>query len=96
MNSKNGFKNLEIAKDRKMHKLNIDHAQPLMLLLYFILFIQLHLIIFNFIQFCFISFNFIYFMYGSLFTFIFNFNIIFIYILFYFTTTINATTLFFI
>ena len=82
MNSKNGFKNLEIAKGRIMHKLNIDHAQPLLPLLYF--FIQLYLIIFNFI----------YFIYGSIYTFIFNFNIIFIYILFYFTTTITATTSF--
>ena len=29
INSKNGFKNFEIAKDRKMQKLNINHAQPL-------------------------------------------------------------------
>ena len=68
MNSKNDFKNFEIAKDRKMHKLNINHAQPLLPLLYFILFIELYLIIFNFIQFCFILFNFIYFINGSLFT----------------------------
>ena len=38
---KNGFKNFEISKDRKMHKLNINHAQPLLQ--------KLYLIIFNFI-----------------------------------------------
>ena len=30
INSKNGFKNFEIAKDHKMHILNINHAQPLL------------------------------------------------------------------
>ena len=47
MNSRNGFKNFknfEIAEDRKMHKLNINHAQRLRPLLYFI-----YLIIFNYI-----------------------------------------------
>ena len=44
MNSKNGFKNFEIAKDREMRKLNINHAQPLLPPLYFI-----YLIIFNYV-----------------------------------------------
>ena len=34
MNSKNGIQNFEIANDCKMHKLNINHAQPLLPLLY--------------------------------------------------------------
>ena len=31
---KDGLKNFEITKDHKMHKLNMNHAQPLLPLLY--------------------------------------------------------------
>ena len=39
---KEWFQKFRIAKDRKMHKLNINHAQPLLLLLYLMYLILLH------------------------------------------------------
>ena len=57
---KEWFQKFRNRKNCKMHKLNINHAQPLLPLFYFTLFylsnyIELYLILFNFI-------------YGSLFT----------------------------